>query len=300
MLTIIVPVYNELDVLPDIVPNIIEFCLPRQWQVIFVDDGSQDGSGEYLDSMANSPLASVLHHKVNRGYGGAIKTGILNVNTPYCITIDADGQHNLQDVEKVYSYAMENDADMVVGDRGLRWDLSAYRAMGKRLIRVFTRLLMPLSVKDLNSGFKLYRSDLAKKYLRVCPNSMSFSDVITLVFINQGNLILEHPITVNPRKSGKSTITTYTAFETVLEIMNIILMFNPLRIFLPLATLCVLIGLAWGAFVLLVVGQGVSVGAMLAIVTGLIFFVLGLLANQVSALRMESLNDQGVYAKSRT
>ena len=291
MLTIIVPVYNELELLPAVAPQIIEYCRPRQWPVIFVDDGSRDGSGKYLDSISNSSTVFVFHHKVNRGYGGAIKTGILNTTTPYCITIDADGQHNLQDVEKIFDYALEKDADMVVGNRGVHGDANAYRAIGKRLIRLFTRLLMPLPIQDLNSGFKLYRADLAKRYQRVCPNAMSFSDVITLVFINQGNLVLEHPITVNPRKAGKSTINTYTAFQTVLEIMNIILMFNPLRIFLPISAFFVFVGLAWGTYVQLVVGRGVSVGAMLAIVTGLIFFVLGLLANQVSAMRMEALND---------
>jgi len=291
MLTIIVPVYNELDLLPVIAPQIIEYCLPRQWQVIFVDDGSQDGSGKYLDSLVNLPTVRVLHHKVNRGYGGALKSGILNVTTPYCITLDADGQHNLQDVETIFGYTLEKDADMTVGNRGIHGDANTYRAIGKRLIRIFTRLLMPLPIQDLNSGFKLYRTDLAKKYQRVCPNSMSFSDVITLVFINQGNLILEHQIAVNPRQTGKSTINTYTAFETVLEIMNIILMFNPLKVFMPIAAFCILIGLGWGGFKLLSVGHGVSVGAMLAIVTGLIFFVLGLLANQVSAMRMEALND---------
>ena len=191
----------------------------------------------------------------------------------------------------MFGHILEKDADMVIGNRGLQGNANAYRAMGKRLIRLFTHLLMPLPIQDLNSGFKLYRTDLAKKYQRVCPNSMSFSDVITLVFINQGNLVLEHPITVNLRQAGKSTINTYTAFETVLEIMNIILMFNPLRIFLPVSAFFILSGLVWGTFIYVINTRGVSVGAMLAIITGLIFFVLGLLANQVSAMRMEALND---------
>ena len=291
MLTIIIPVYNELELLPIVAPQIIAYCLLRQWQVIFVDDGSRDGSGKYLDSIINSPAVQVFHHKVNRGYGGALKTGILTVNTPYCITIDADGQHNLEDVESMFHFVLEKDADMAVGNRGTHGNANAYRAIGKRLIRLFTRILMPQPIQDLNSGFKLYRTDLAKKYQRVCPNSMSFSDVITLVFINQGNLVLEHPISINPRQTGKSTINTFTAFETVLEILNIILLFNPLRVFLPIAIFGILVGLSWGSYILLVVGRGVSVGAMLAIITGLIFFVLGLLANQVSALRMEGLND---------
>jgi glycosyltransferase involved in cell wall biosynthesis len=290
-LTIIVPVYNEAQVLPRVAPGIIEYCTSQLWQVIFVDDGSRDGSGEYLDSFAKSSKTRVFHHKVNRGYGGAIKTGILNANTPYCVTFDADGQHNLQDVEMIFGYAMKSHADLVVGNRGIQGESNVYRAIGKRMIRLFTRLLMPLPIKDLNSGLKLYRTDLAKKYLKVCPNSMSFSDVITLVFVNQNNLVLEYPITVVPRKTGKSTISTYTAFETLLEILNIILMFNPLRVFLPISFFCICLGLIWGITVLFLVGRGVSVGAMLAIVTGLIFFVLGLLANQISAMRMESLHD---------
>ena len=291
MLTVIVPVYNEAEVLPEVAPAIIEYCRSQGWPVIFVNDGSQDGSGKYLDSVADPSTVVVLHHKVNRGYGGAIKTGIFHVKTPYCLTLDADGQHNLPDIREIFGIALEQDADLVVGKRGAEGNVNAYRAVGKQLILLFTRLLMRLPVQDLNSGFKLYRADLAKKYLRVCPNSMSFSDVITLVFINQGNLVLEHPITVNPRKAGTSTINTYTAFETVLEILNIILMFNPLRIFLPISAFLVLIGISWGIYILLVVGRGVSVGAMLAIVTGLIFFMLGLLANQVSAMRMESLHE---------
>lgn len=291
MLTIIVPVYNEAEVLPEVAPGMIAHCRQHGWPVIFVNDGSRDESGRFLDTLADDSTVFVFHHKVNRGYGGALKTGILHAQTPYSITLDADGQHALNDVEKVFDFALEKDADMVVGNRGLRGDASIYRSIGKWMIRAFTRLLMHLPIQDLNSGFKLYRTDLARKYLRVCPNSMSFSDVITLVFINQGNLILEHPITVRPRRAGKSTINTYTAFETLLEILNIILLFNPLRVFLPVSVFFVTIGLAWGTYVQLTVGRGVSVAAMLAVVTGLVFFVLGLLANQISAMRMESIDD---------
>jgi hypothetical protein len=147
-----------------------------------------------------------------------------------------------------------------------------------------------LSVTDLNSGLKLYRADLAKKYITVCPDSMAFSDVITLVFISERHLVLEHPIRIFPRKKGRSTINSFTALETVMQILNITLMFNPLRIFLPVSFLLILAGFAWGTPIILL-GRGVSVGAMLAIVTGLLFFILGLVASQLSALRMERLRD---------
>ncbi len=289
-LTVIVPTYNERDSLPDFAPTLAEFCRARNWQVIFINDGSSDGTREILESLANHPSVTVLHHRLNRGYGGALKTGIRHAQTPYLVTIDADGQHQPKDIEHIFRFMLEQDADMVVGKRDESQAPDPYRAIGKRLIRAFTRLLMPLPITDLNSGFKLYRTELAQKYITICPNTMAFSDVLTLVFLNERNLVLEHPIQVAPRQAGKSTISTYTAFETVVEILNIVLMFNPLRVFLPLSAFCILIGLGWGLPIILM-GRGVSIGAMLAIVSGIIFFVGGLVASQISAMRMEKLQN---------
>jgi glycosyltransferase involved in cell wall biosynthesis len=232
----------------------------------------------------------VVHHKVNRGYGGALKTGISHVTTPFLVTMDGDGQHSPHDVERILQFAIERDADMVVGKRNEQGMSSTYRTLGKFLIRSFTKILMPLPISDLNSGFKFYRTEFAKRYMTVCPDSMAFSDVITLVFLSERKLVLEYPIQVSPRKTGQSMINTFTALETVIQVLNIALMFNPLKLFLPVSALCMLTGFGWGIpFVLL--GRGVSVGAMLAIVTGLLFFVVGLIASQLSAIRMERLRD---------
>jgi glycosyltransferase involved in cell wall biosynthesis len=290
LLTVVIPAYNEGEILPAIAPALIEFCRTRDWKLIFVNDGSHDNTKQILDSLDPSSHVRVLHHKVNRGYGGALKTGISQTNTPYLVTMDGDGQHDIQDVERLLQFALEKDADMVVGKRDVGKDSNLYRSLGKFLIRSFTKTLMPLPITDLNSGFKLYRTELAKKYITVCPDSMAFSDVITLVFLNERNLVLEHPIRISPRRVGQSTINTFTAFETLIQVLNTTLMFNPLRVFLPISLFCILAGLGWGIPIILL-GRGVSVGAMLAIVTGLLFFVLGLLASQLSAIRMERLRD---------
>ncbi len=289
-LTIVVPVYNEGDTLPGFAPALLEFCQARNWEVILVNDGSRDATRSILENTASHPNVEVIHHRLNRGYGGALKTGIRHVKTPYLVTIDADGQHLLENIETVFHFALEQDADMVVGKRDESQNPNPYRAIGKRLIRAFTRLLMPLPITDLNSGFKLYRTKLAQRYIKICPNSMAFSDVITLIFLNERNLVLEHPIQIQTRQGGKSTITTFTAFETVVEILNIVLLFNPLRVFLPLSIFCILVGFGWGLPIIFM-GRGVSVGAMLSIVSGLIFFVGGLIASQLSAIRMERLQD---------
>jgi len=288
LLTVVVPVYNEAESLPSLLAGLAPYCADRGWDLALVDDGSTDASAEILKAHENPPHVRVVHHKLNRGYGGAVKTGLLQADTPYAVTIDADGQHDIADVQALLDLAIEKDADLVVGDRG-RQAGGLYRSLGKRLIRSFAGLLLPIHVSDLNSGCKLYSTRLAQKYLPICPDSMAFSDVITLVFIKKRHLVLEHPITIKKRLTGRSTITTFTAFQTIMEIINIAMLFNPLRIFLPLSALCFTFGLGWGIPIMLR-GRGVSVGAMLAIVTGLLFFFIGLIAEQLSATRIAMLD----------
>jgi glycosyltransferase involved in cell wall biosynthesis len=290
-LTVIVPLYNEADSLPDFLQELVNLCQEKHWHLTLVDDGSTDATAQLLIRYENQPNVMIIHHKLNRGYGGALKSGFASSTTTHIITMDGDGQHCLADIEPVFNFAVEKDADLVVGDRGKRSILNSFRELGKWIIRNFTKVLMPLPIHDLNSGFKLYRTEPALRYATICPNSMAFSDVIALTFISQRDLVLEFPITVLARKKGKSSIRFSTALDTVMEIINIALMFNPLRVFLPISILCILVGVGWG-MPFLILGHGVSVGSMLAIVIGLLFFALGLIATQLAAIRMGLLNKE--------
>ena len=257
--------------------------------MLFRSDASSDRSAEILEQFCDGPTRRLIRHKVNRGYGGAIKTGIRSCVTEYVITLDADGQHRPEDAGRLLSFGVEKNADMVVGRRQ-SGNSGLYRAIGRRLIRTLAGLLIDLPIDDLNSGMKLYRTHLAKKYLMLCPDGMAFSDIITLVFIHRNNLVLETDIHVRARAGGKSTISTKTAIETVFEILNIVAMFNPGRIFLPLGTAFIVFGLAWGLpFILR--DEGVSVGTMLLLVFGLIFFLVAVIAEQVAQLRRGQIGD---------
>jgi glycosyltransferase involved in cell wall biosynthesis len=285
LLSVVVPIYNEATNLPNLLTELVPYCHGRNWKLILVDDGSSDDTVAILKGYKKDQEITILHHKVNRGYGGAIKSGILAADTQYVITMDADGQHELSNVDQMLNFILEKDADLVVGDRGRKNSSGLYRNIGKWIIRKFAGLLMPVHISDLNSGFKLYRYKLVRRYLTICPDSMAFSFFNTLIFIKKRHLVLEYPVIINKRVTGRSTINTYTAFQTVMEIINITMLFNPLRIFLSLSLICIGFGLAWGIPILLR-GRGVSVGAMLAIVTGLLFFFIGLIAEQLSALRL--------------
>jgi glycosyltransferase involved in cell wall biosynthesis len=288
LLTVVMPIYNEEAGLPDLLRTLVPYCSERNWKLNLVNDGSTDGTRAILNDYERVPGIKVLHHKVNRGYGGALKTGILNAGTKYVVTMDADGQHELKDLDEILGFAQQKDADLVVGKRG-RQGSGLYREFGKWLIRKFAALLMPVHISDLNSGFKLYLTRLAHRYVSMCPDSMAFSDVITLIFIKKHHLVLEHPISIKKRTTGRSVINTFTAVQTVMEIVNLTMLFNPFRIFLSLSILCIAFGFGWGIPILLR-ARGVSVGAMLAIVTGLLFFFIGLIAEQLSAMRLGLLD----------
>jgi glycosyltransferase involved in cell wall biosynthesis len=252
--------------------------------LVVVNDGSKDRTGEIIDLHANDGGLVALHHKVNRGYGGAIKTGILAAKTEFLVTVDADGQHDLKDIDELYHAILSHDADMVVGSRGNQASQTMYRAIGKKIIRTFAKLLMPVPIHDINSGMKVYRAAIAKTSAYLCPDSMAFSDIITLVFLNQRRLVLERPIGISKRTAGQSTVNTRAAFDTIMEIINILILFNPMRVFIPVSVAAVLAGLAWG-LPIVIRGRGVSVAAMMLIVTGVLSFLLGLIAEQLSMLR---------------
>jgi glycosyltransferase involved in cell wall biosynthesis len=283
-LTVIIPAHNEEASLETFLPAVVEHCRLNRYDLIVVNDGSRDRTRAMLDDAARRGELRAIHHKVNRGYGAAIKSGVMAAATDFLVTIDADGQHELTDIDALFAKACDQDADMVVGNRRGQPQASRYRSVGKVAIRSFAKLLMQVPIQDLNSGMKLCRTDLARRYLPLCPDSMAYSDIIVLTFLHTRQLVLEEPIHIRERIGGVSSISAATAFETVLEILHILVLFNPMRIFLPASALCLLWGFAWGLPIILA-KRGVSVGAMLAIVTGLIFFFLGLIAEQLSWIR---------------
>ncbi|MDQ3015332.1 MAG: glycosyltransferase family 2 protein [Bacteroidota bacterium] len=292
LLTIVMPSYNEAENLVVILPPLIELCRQRNWKTILVNDGSTDKTKEIVLPFEGNDFFVALHHKLNKGYGAAIKTGIQACDTTYVITIDADGQHNIADIEKLVTCMQRNDADMVVGSRRGTKSESVSRGIGKSIIRTIAQMLMQVPIYDINSGMKIYNSVLARKYLHLAPDTMAFSDIITLVFINNRHLVLEEPITISSRLKGKSTIGMQTAFQTVMEIVNILVLFNPMKIFLPIAVLTFTITLIWG-IPLVLAGRGISTGTLLGLVSTMIFFFLGLITEQLSQIRRNQKQASG-------
>ncbi|HLP44950.1 MAG TPA: glycosyltransferase family 2 protein [Candidatus Kapabacteria bacterium] len=291
-LTVVIPAYNEGEALAVILPELLVYAQKKNWKIIIVNDGSEDNTKEILNKYAGYGHLKTIHHKLNGGYGRAIKSGIEAVDTEYMTTIDADGQHNFKDIDKLQESITVHDADMVVGAREGIYSTSKFRGGGKWLIRHVAKLLMTVDIYDINSSMKIYQSQLAKQYIHLFPDSMAFSDVITLIFIKNKHYVLETPIEINNRIAGKSTGRTNgtnSVLQTIMEILNIIVFFNPMKIFLPTALVFIILGLAWGIPMILK-GEGVTVGMSLLIIMGIFSFLLGLIAEQLSEIRKKIEN----------
>jgi glycosyltransferase involved in cell wall biosynthesis len=291
-LTVIVPCFNEAESLPHILPNLIKFCKERRWTIVCINDGSVDKTESVLN-MFNGDI-KIITHKVNQGYGGAIKSGIKLSQTEYTVTIDADGQHYLEDIEILYNTCMKYDADMVIGSRKGLMSINRFREVGKFIIRTIARFLMPINIYDINSGMKLFRTKLAKKYIGLFPDTMAFSDTMTLVFIYQKHYVIEEPINIRKRLAGESTIGVNTAVTTLTELFNILTLFNPVRLFFPISFGLIIPGLLWGLWILLQ-GRGLSVGASFLMIMGVLVFLLGLLSEQITKIRRQLVDMEDRY-----
>ena len=278
-LTIVIPAYNEASGLPAVLDSLRTFDVDgASARVIVVDDGSSDDTAR----VAGQHGATVIRHARNLGYGAALKSGFRCAETPFVATMDADGQHTVEALAAVW--ARRHDADMVVGARsGLHAPL--WRMPGKWCLGAMARYLSRQPIPDLNSGLRVYRRDVLTRYLHLCPSGFSLTTTITLALLSRGWRVIYAPIAVRPR-TGRSTVTLVTGLETIILILRVLSLFNPLRVFVPVAALTAGVGIAWGVPIALA-GRGVSVGSMLAIVTAVILFALGLLCDQISQLRLE-------------
>ena len=278
-LTVVIPAYNEERSIAAVINDVFTQCANFVAEIIVVDDGSTDGTS----AVVKATPARLIHHSQNRGYGAALKTGIKAAQTEFVATMDSDGQHNAQSVKLLWESRAEH--DMVVGARSALLHSPMWRMPGKWLIGVMANYLTKRRIPDLNSGLRIIRGSTALKYIHICPDGYSFSTTITVALLTRGYSVGYVPIQVT-RRVGKSQVSLTTGFSTIILILRLATLFDPLRIYLPTSFLIGLIGVLWG-IPYAVTGHGVSVGAMLALVTAIVLFSVGLLSDQISQLRLE-------------
>jgi glycosyltransferase involved in cell wall biosynthesis len=282
-LTIVMPAYNEEHSIRAALEQLLPACERRGWRVIVVDDGSTDGTASQVEALLPRDYLRLIEHPVNRGYGAALKTGVRASDTAWVATMDSDGQHRVEDLVMLYEHLI--DFDLMIGKRDKRIHSPLWRMPGKWMLQGMAVFLMRRTIPDLNSGMRIFRREVLVKYLHLFPDGFSFSTTSTMIFINRGYAVDFLPITVNER-IGKSTVKLSTGFNTLLLILRLAMLLDPLRLFLPMSFLLIGVGLLW-TIPFLVMQEGYSIGALLLIMTGVLIFVVALLSDQIAALRKE-------------
>ncbi len=230
--SIVVPCYNERAGLPLLLDMFDEKLKATgvDFEYVIVDDGSTDGSSE----IPLRPGMQMVRHEFNRGYGAALKSGIRAASHDWILIIDADGTYPVDRIPDLVREAEH--CDMAVGARiGANVSHSIVRRVAKWPIHRLADYLVNRHIPDLNSGLRMFKKDLAMRYMRLFPDGFSFTSTITLALMADGWRV--RYITIDYfKREGKSKVKPVKdAINYFTLVMRMILFFNPLKIFLPLS-----------------------------------------------------------------
>ncbi len=294
-LSVVIPARNEelnLPALLDELRPVLAAADLAFHEVLVVDDGSTDGT----PALAAARGARVVRHAESLGNGAAVKRGIREATGDWILLLDGDGQHPPHELPAMLALAQRY--DMVVGSRGGQGG-SVHRNFANRVYNRLASYVSGRTIPDLTSGFRLVRADVVKDLVWLLPNTFSYPTTITMSMLRGGWSVGFHPFHVRARK-GKSHVRLLAdGSRFFLIILRIATMFAPLRVFLPVALGTAVLGVAWYVHTWLADGRLTNMAVLLLTQAGLLF-ALGLIAEQIAALRFQNLSrDHGRDANGR-
>ena len=287
-LSIIIPAYNEESGIRQTLEGLLSHPRLDEAEIIVVDDGSTDKTPEIVGDIGNLTLIS---HRLNRGYGASLVTGIRNSSGEYIIWYDGDGQHNPDDLVKIFDKLVADNLDYCIGVRDRESHRVASRQLGKLILRVFVDFAAGERVTDFNSGLRGFRRKVISQYLHLFPKGFSASTTTTLILKERGYIGDEVPIVVKKRV-GKSSVNQFKdGIKTMSGVIRLMLLFKPMWFFGTVGLVFFLGGLIYGIVETITAGLGFPVFGALIIILGVQSFFFGLLNDQISQLRREGFED---------
>lgn len=277
--SIVIPAFNEDSAIAEVVTGLLKRLTSIEHEVIVVNDCSADNTAQYAEEAG----ARVLNHPVNKGYGAALKTGIRNAKHEWIIMFDADGQHDPDDVLRLIERVQQG-LDMVVGARDKSSFQYVSRMPGKWLIHKIASFLVGEQPEDINSGLRIFRRDECMQFFPILPTKFSFTTTLTLSMLKDGYRVAHIPIKTRERQTGPSTVKLRDGFRTIMLIVRIATLFNPLKVFMPMSALLFIAGFVYGA-IWVWLETNIPDGATLLMLSGVIIFFFGILSDQLASLR---------------
>jgi len=280
-LAVILPAFNEAGGIGDTVARVREVLahLPASSEIIVVDDGSTDGTGARAAGLG----VRVITHAWNRGYGAALKTGVLATEARAIMIMDADCSYQPEAMPRLY--ARLDGADMVVGERSLSSEGVAWiRRPGKWMLNRLAGFLVGVRIPDLNSGQRVMKRETLLRYMHLCPSGFSFTSTITLAMLANGHNVVFERVDY-AKRSGHSKIRAGHFFNFVLLVVRAIVLFNPLKVFLPLGGAVFLVGVA--KLIEDIYLWNLSETAVMAFLSAITIWSVGLLADMIARLQMQ-------------
>ncbi len=281
--SIVIPARNEVGGLRQLLPRLAG--LVDQSEIIIVDDGSTDETAEVCGEF---DVVRLRHH-YPLGNGAAIKTGVRAARGEVLIFMDADGQHQPEDIAVLLAKFHE-EYDMVVGARQSGSHAGTHRAVANDLFSRLASWMVMQSVQDLTSGFRVVRADRFRKFLYLLPNGFSYPTTITMSFFRAGYSVGYVPIHT-PRRIGRSHIRPLRdGVRFLLIIIKIGTLYSPQKLFLPISAAFFLTGLGYYLMTFLSSGRFTNMSALLFI-SSILTFLIGIVSEQISALHYKDMDN---------
>ncbi len=278
-ISIIIPAYNEADNIETIVSDIK--ALYPDFEIIVINDGSLDDTA----AEAQRAGAKVFSHPYNIGNGAAIKSGIRVATGDILVFMDGDGQHLPENIAELLKFLPEY--DMVVGARSIGDQASLSRAIGNKFYNWFASYVAKISVKDLTSGFRAIKSNVARNFLYLLPNTYSYPTTLTLGVLRSGMSVKYVPVNIRKRSAGKSNIRLLAdGVRFFMIITRICTLFSPMRIFLPVSFALFLMGLLNYVYTYVMQNRFTNMSVFL-FVAAVIIFMMSLISEQICQMRFE-------------
>jgi glycosyltransferase involved in cell wall biosynthesis len=276
--SIVIPAYNEAAAIADVVLSLVSAAPWRE--IIVVDDGSTDETA----ARAGAAGASVLRHPYNKGNGAAVKTGLRAAAGEYVMIVDGDGQHQGEDAVRLARRLGEY--DLVVGTRSRVTQASYTRQLGNGALNRLAGYLSGRDIPDLTSGFRAARRQHLREFIHLLPNGFSTPATTTLAFIKAGYNVAFEPAEARPRLGTSKIRLAHDGVRFLLIILRIVTLFSPLRVFLPVSLVSFSVGTLYAIWTIATQSH-VTNSSVLLIMLAVVVFLVGLVSEQISALRFE-------------